>query len=100
MRQEGSRIATVPVAIKGPDGKLAITLPMDDKRLPGIAAEDIGKLMQPFTQLDNVYHRKHPGTGRAIGRGFDAGAASMSKRPKTAPKPLMTREALPARASG
>jgi uncharacterized protein YbjT (DUF2867 family) len=28
---------------KGPDGKLAITLPMDDKRLPGIAAEDIGR---------------------------------------------------------
>jgi uncharacterized protein YbjT (DUF2867 family) len=27
----------------GPDGKLAITLPMGDKRLPGIAAEDIGK---------------------------------------------------------
>jgi uncharacterized protein YbjT (DUF2867 family) len=28
---------------KGPDGQLAITLPMDDKKLPGIAAEDIGK---------------------------------------------------------
>jgi uncharacterized protein YbjT (DUF2867 family) len=28
---------------KGPDGKLAISLPMGDKRLPGIAAEDIGK---------------------------------------------------------
>jgi uncharacterized protein YbjT (DUF2867 family) len=28
---------------KGPDGKLAITLPMDDKKLPGIASEDIGK---------------------------------------------------------
>lgn len=28
---------------KGPDGKLAITLPMGDKKLPGIAAEDIGK---------------------------------------------------------
>jgi len=28
---------------KGPDGKLAITMPMGDKRLPGIAAEDIGK---------------------------------------------------------
>ena len=28
---------------KGPDGKLAITFPMDDKKLPGIAAEDIGK---------------------------------------------------------
>ncbi len=28
---------------KGPDGKLAITLPMGDKKLPSIAAEDIGK---------------------------------------------------------
>jgi uncharacterized protein YbjT (DUF2867 family) len=28
---------------KGPDGKLAITLPMGDKKLPAIAAEDIGK---------------------------------------------------------
>jgi uncharacterized protein YbjT (DUF2867 family) len=28
---------------KGPDGKLALTLPTGDKRLPGIAAEDIGK---------------------------------------------------------
>ena len=28
---------------KGPDGKLAITFPMDGKKLPGIAAEDIGR---------------------------------------------------------
>ncbi|MCH7895475.1 MAG: NmrA/HSCARG family protein [candidate division NC10 bacterium] len=28
---------------KGEDGKLAITYPMGDKKLPGIAAEDIGK---------------------------------------------------------
>lgn len=28
---------------KGPDGKLAFTMPMGDKKLPGIAAEDIGK---------------------------------------------------------
>lgn len=28
---------------KGPDGKLVFTLPMADKKLPGIAAEDIGK---------------------------------------------------------
>jgi len=28
---------------KGPDGKLAITIPMGDKKLPGIVAEDIGK---------------------------------------------------------
>lgn len=27
----------------GPDGELAITLPMGDKKLPGIAAEDIGR---------------------------------------------------------
>lgn len=28
---------------KGPDGQLALTLPMGDKKLPGIAVEDIGK---------------------------------------------------------
>ena len=28
---------------KGPDGKLAISMPMGDKKLPGIAAEDIGR---------------------------------------------------------
>jgi uncharacterized protein YbjT (DUF2867 family) len=28
---------------KGPDGKLVFTMPMGDKKLPGIAAEDIGK---------------------------------------------------------
>lgn len=28
---------------KGPDGKLAITMPMGDKKLPGIATEDIGR---------------------------------------------------------
>jgi uncharacterized protein YbjT (DUF2867 family) len=28
---------------KGPDGKLAFVLPMADKKLPGIAAEDIGR---------------------------------------------------------
>jgi uncharacterized protein YbjT (DUF2867 family) len=28
---------------KGPDGKLAITYPMGDKKLPGIASDDIGK---------------------------------------------------------
>jgi NmrA-like family len=28
---------------KGPDGKMAITFPMGDKRLPGMAAEDIGR---------------------------------------------------------
>lgn len=27
----------------GPEGRLAITMPMGDAKLPGIAAEDIGK---------------------------------------------------------
>ena len=31
------------LAALGPDGRLAFTLPMGDKKLPGIASEDIGK---------------------------------------------------------
>lgn len=40
---------------KGPDGKLAITFPMGEKKLPGIAATDIGKcaygIFQKGTEL-------------------------------------------------
>ncbi|MBI3706345.1 MAG: PAS domain S-box protein [Proteobacteria bacterium] len=32
----------------------------------GIAAEDLAKLMQPFTQIENVYQRKHQGTGLGL----------------------------------
>ncbi|MBM3540040.1 MAG: PAS domain S-box protein, partial [Alphaproteobacteria bacterium] len=32
----------------------------------GITATDIPKLMQPFTQLDNSYRRKHRGTGLGL----------------------------------
>jgi signal transduction histidine kinase len=32
----------------------------------GIAANDIPKLMQPFSQLDNVYRRKHQGAGLGL----------------------------------
>jgi PAS domain S-box-containing protein len=32
----------------------------------GIAREDVGKLMQPFVQLDNAYQRKHRGTGLGL----------------------------------
>lgn len=35
---------------KGPDGKLAITYPMGDKKLPGIAVEDIGKCALAFSK--------------------------------------------------
>lgn len=40
---------------KGPDGKLAITFPMDDKKLPGIAAEDIGKCAYGIFKKGNEY---------------------------------------------
>ena len=43
---------------KGPDGKLAITLPMQDKRLPGIAAEDIGKAVMGIFKAGEKYQGK------------------------------------------
>jgi uncharacterized protein YbjT (DUF2867 family) len=35
---------------RGPDGTLALTFPMDDKKLPGIAAEDIGRVAYAIFQ--------------------------------------------------
>ena len=46
---------------KGPDGKLAITLPMGDKKLPGIAAEDIGKCALGIFKKDREYMGKTVG---------------------------------------
>ena len=46
---------------KGPDGKLAITMPMADKRLPGIAAEDIGKCAY------GIFKRGQEFIGRTVG---------------------------------
>jgi uncharacterized protein YbjT (DUF2867 family) len=46
---------------KGPDGKLAITLPMGDKKLPGIAAEDIGKCAYGIFKKGPEYVRKTVG---------------------------------------
>jgi uncharacterized protein YbjT (DUF2867 family) len=46
---------------KGPDGVLAITLPMGDKKLPGIAAEDIGKCAY------GVFQRGREFIGKTIG---------------------------------
>lgn len=40
---------------KGPDGKLAITFPMDDKKLPGIAAEDIGQCAYGIFKKGNEF---------------------------------------------
>lgn len=45
----------------GPDGVLALTLPMGDKRLPGIAAEDIGKCALGIFRAGSTY------IGKSIG---------------------------------
>jgi uncharacterized protein YbjT (DUF2867 family) len=45
----------------GPDGTLAITLPMGDKRLPGIAAEDIGRCALGIFKAGDEY------VGRTVG---------------------------------
>ncbi len=46
---------------KGPDGKLAFTLPMADKKLPGIAAEDIGKCAYGIFKAGTQYVGKTVG---------------------------------------
>ena len=46
---------------KGPDGKLAITLPMGDKKLPGIASEDIGKCAYGIFKKGSEYIGKTVG---------------------------------------
>jgi uncharacterized protein YbjT (DUF2867 family) len=46
---------------KGPDGKLAITLPMGDKKLPGIAAEDIGRCAY------GIFKEGHEFIGKTVG---------------------------------
>jgi uncharacterized protein YbjT (DUF2867 family) len=46
---------------KGPDGKLAITLPMGDKKLPGIASEDIGRCAYGIFKKGSAYIGKTVG---------------------------------------
>lgn len=46
---------------KGPDGKLAITMPMGDRKMPGIAAEDIGKCAY------GIFKRGQEFIGKTIG---------------------------------
>lgn len=40
---------------RGPDGKLALTFPMDDKKLPAIAVEDIGKVAYAIFKRGQEY---------------------------------------------
>jgi uncharacterized protein YbjT (DUF2867 family) len=63
---------------KGPDGVLAITLPMGDKKLPCIAAEDIGKCAYGIFKRGSEYVGKTVG----IAGGHPTGAqmaAALSK---------------------
>jgi uncharacterized protein YbjT (DUF2867 family) len=61
---------------KGPDGKLAITFPMGDKKLPGIAAADIGKCALGIFKAGQKYIGKTVGiagehlTGKQMAQGF------------------------------
>ncbi len=45
----------------GPDGTLAITFPMDDKKLPGIAVEDIGRSAYEIFKKGGEYFGKTVG---------------------------------------
>jgi uncharacterized protein YbjT (DUF2867 family) len=60
----------------GPDGKLAIIMPMGDKKLPGIAAEDIGKCAYAIFKGGQEYVGKTVGiasqhlTGAEMAAGF------------------------------
>src|SRR5262249_30372486 len=61
---------------KGPDGKLAITFPMGDKKLPGIAAEDIGRCAYGIFKRGGEFAGKTVGiagehlTGSEMAAGF------------------------------
>ncbi len=61
---------------KGADGKLAITFPMGDKKLPGIAAADIGKCALGIFKSGQKYIGKLVGiagehlTGKQMAQGF------------------------------
>lgn len=47
--------------MRGEDGKLGIAFPMDDKKLPGIAAADIGKCALGIFKAGDKYIRKSVG---------------------------------------
>ena len=62
----------------GPDGKLAITLPIADKKLPGIAVEDIGRCAYGILKAGGKYIGKTVGISGEMPTGAEM-AAAMSK---------------------
>ena len=63
---------------RGQDGKLAITFPMGDKKLPGIAAEDIGKCALGIFKAGDKYVGKKVGIAGGHYTGKEM-AAELSK---------------------
>ncbi len=60
---------------KGPDGVLAITFPMGDKKLPGIAAEDIGRCAYGIFRKGSEYIGKTLGIAGGHLTGAEMAAA-------------------------
>ncbi|HSM18261.1 MAG TPA: NmrA/HSCARG family protein [Gemmatimonadales bacterium] len=60
---------------KGPDGKLAITFPMGDKKLPGIAAEDIGRCAYGIFKRGREFIGKTPGIAGEFPTGAEMATA-------------------------
>ena len=60
---------------KGPDGRLALTLPMGDKALAGIAAEDIGKCAYGIFKAGAEYIGKTVGIAGEHATGSEMAAA-------------------------
>lgn len=63
---------------KGPDGKLYLTFPLDDKKLPGIASEDIGKCAYGIFKRGNEFIGKTVGIAGEHLTGTEM-AAALSK---------------------
>jgi uncharacterized protein YbjT (DUF2867 family) len=62
----------------GPDGTLVLSLPMADRRLPGVAAEDIGATAYGIFRAGNEFHGKQVGVAGAQPTG-DEMATAMSR---------------------
>jgi len=77
---------------KGPDGKLAFTLPMADKKLPGIAASDIGACAY------GIFKRGEEFIGKTVGVAGEhlTGAQMAAELAKALGKPVAYQAVTPA----
>jgi uncharacterized protein YbjT (DUF2867 family) len=76
---------------KGPDGALAITMPIGDKKLPGIAAEDIGRCAYGIFKKGREY------VGRTVGIAGEhlTGAQMAASLSKALGRPVRYNEVTP-----